>query len=434
MNILVIGGGGREHAIAWKLATSRAVDQVFLAPGNPGALLDKKLTGLPLATSDHDALIKFCQEQSIHYTVVGPEVPLASGLVDAFQAAGLKCFGPTQAAAQLESSKIFCKQFLERHNIQTARAASFEDIQAAKDYIDEHGAPIVIKSDGLAAGKGVVVAHDLEEAHQALDRMMSPHHLDQASNRVLIEQFIEGEEVSFMVMVDTQGHCTALTSSQDHKAKLDGDLGPNTGGMGACSPATIMNEAMHARVMRDIIEPTLKGMAAENRPYQGFLYAGLMIAKDGTPYVLEYNCRMGDPETQPILMRLESDLAQLITAALDGRLDQFTLRWDTRPSVGVVLCADGYPDNTRTGDPILGLNDLTQSNYFKCFFAGVKADESGHLITGGGRVLCLTALADDLTQARNIVYTEAKKLHWPGIHYRTDIAEKSINRQKSYFT
>jgi phosphoribosylamine--glycine ligase len=423
MNLLVIGSGGREHALAWRLAQSPRVHKVYVAPGNGGTAREPGLENLPL--TDFTALIDFCRREDIAYTVVGPEAPLAAGIVDAFRAAGLKIFGPTQAAARLESSKDFAKAFMQRHGIPTAAFASFTDTDAAHAYLRERGAPIVVKADGLAAGKGVVVATTLDEAHAAVQDMLAGNRLGEAGHRVVIEDYLEGEEASFIVMVDGE-HVLPLATSQDHKRLLDGDQGPNTGGMGAYSPAPVVTPELHARILREIIRPTVQGMKQEGTPYTGFLYAGVMVGDDGIPRVLEFNCRMGDPETQPIMMRLKNDFAQLIEAALAGELDQVEAQWDRRYALGVVLAAEGYPDNPRKGDTISGLG--ADGEDYHVFHAGT-ALAGDQVVTAGGRVLCVTALGDTVKIAQTRAYEVAEGIVFPGRQMRRDIGWRAIQRK-----
>ena len=423
MKVLVIGAGGREHAIAWKLAQSPRITEVLVAPGNPGTAREPKLRNLaPSAVAD---LVELAQREQVGFTVVGPEAPLAAGVVDAFRAARLPIFGPTRAAAQLESSKDFAKQFLVRHNIPTAKYETFSDAAAAHAYIEREGAPIVIKADGLAAGKGVVVAMSADEAHAAINMMLLDNKMGDAGARVVIEEFMEGEEASFIVMADGR-NALALATSQDHKRLLDGDRGPNTGGMGAYSPAPVVTPEVHARVMREVIQPTLAGMAAEGLPYTGFLYAGLMIDGEGSPRVVEFNCRLGDPETQPILMRLKSDLADLVEAAIAGTLDQSKAEWDPRFALGVVLAAAGYPDSPRKGDPITGLPTHALADAH-VFHAGT-AEQDGQVVTAGGRVLCVTALGEDVHAAQQRAYALAAAIHFDGCQYRRDIGHRGLAR------
>src|SRR5438105_14200301 len=412
MKLLVVGAGGREHALAWKLAQSPRVQKVFVAPGNGGTASETGVENMPL--SDTAQLIDFCRREHIYLTVVGPEAPLAEGIVDAFRHAGLKIFGPTRAAAQLESSKDFAKRFMVRHGLPTARHQSFEGAAAAKAYVAEQGAPIVVKADGLAAGKGVVVAETREEANAAIDAMLSERRFGAAGARVVVEEFLDGEEASFIVMCDGT-HVLALATSQDHKRLRDGDQGPNTGGMGAYSPAPVVTPKVHARVMREIIQPAVLGMAADGHPYVGFLYAGLMIDSAGNPKTLEFNCRLGDPEAQPILMRLKSDLLELVEHALAGTLERAEAEWDRRCALGVVLAAAGYPDEPRKGDRIQGLPAPAPD--CRVFHAGTRLD-SGTLVTNGGRVLCVTALGDSLRIARSRAYEAIERIRYAGLQYR----------------
>ena len=423
MKVLVIGSGGREHALAWKLAQSPKVTRVLVAPGNPGTAAEKLLQNAPI--TDIPVLVELAKREQVAFTVVGPEAPLAAGVVDAFRAAQLPIFGPTRAAAQLESSKDFAKQFLVRHNIPTAKYETFSDAAVAHAYIEREGAPIVIKADGLAAGKGVVVAMSADEAHAAINMMLLDNKMGDAGARVVIEEFMEGEEASFIVMADGR-NALALATSQDHKRLLDGDLGPNTGGMGAYSPAPVVTPEVHARVMREVIRPTLAGMAAEGLPYTGFLYAGLMIDGEGSPRVVEFNCRLGDPETQPILMRLKSDLADLVEAAIAGTLDQSKAEWDPRFALGVVLAAAGYPDSPRKGDPITGLPTHALADAH-VFHAGT-AEQDGQVVTAGGRVLCVTALGEDVHAAQQRAYALAAAIHFDGCQYRRDIGHRGLAR------
>ncbi len=424
MKILVIGGGGREHALAWKLARSPKASKVYVAPGNGGTARDADLENI--AITDVRALREWAQKEKIALTVVGPEAPLAAGVVDEFRAHGLRIFGPTKAAAQLESSKAFSKAFMRRHGIPTADYDTFTDPAAAHTFVDRLGAPIVIKADGLAAGKGVVVAMTLQEAHDAVDFMLVDNKYGVSHNaggaRVVIEQFLEGEEASFIVLCDGKNVC-ALATSQDHKRLKDGDEGPNTGGMGAYSPAPVVTADVHARAMREIILPTIRGMEKDGIPYTGFLYAGLMIDAQGHPKTLEFNCRMGDPETQPILMRLKSDLVDVLGAAVDGKLDQIELEWDRRPALGVVMAAYGYPEAPRKGDAITGLPP--DADDAMVFHAGTELKD-GVPHTSGGRVLCVTALADSVRQAQQRAYDVARGIHFDGAQYRRDIGHRAI--------
>lgn len=424
MKVLVIGSGGREHALAWKLAQSPKVTRVLVAPGNPGTAREPKLHNV--AVTAVPDLVELARNEQVAFTVVGPEAPLAAGVVDAFRTAGLPIFGPTKAAAQLESSKDFAKQFLVRHHIPTAKYRTFSDAAAAHAYIDAEGAPIVIKADGLAAGKGVVVAMNAEEAHAAIDMMLLDNKMGDAGARVVIEEFMEGEEASFIVMADGR-HAMALATSQDHKRLKDGDEGPNTGGMGAYSPAPVVTPDVHARVMREIINPTLAGMAADGLPYTGFLYAGLMIDAAGHPRVVEFNCRMGDPETQPIMMRLKTDLADLVEAAIAGKLDQTEAEWDRRFALGVVLAAAGYPDSPRKGDAITGLPGCELEDAH-VFHAGT-AEQDGQIVTAGGRVLCVTALGDNVRTAQKRAYEVADGISFDGRQYRRDIGHRALSRK-----
>jgi phosphoribosylamine--glycine ligase len=416
--LLVVGSGGREHALAWKLASSDGVDKVFVAPGNAGTAREPRVANVPL--SGLDELAAFAAEQEVAFTVVGPEAPLAAGIVDYFRQRGLRIFGPTRAAAQLEASKEYAKRFLVRHGIPTGAYAAFTDATEAHRYVATHGAPVVVKADGLAAGKGVVVAHDVSEAHAAIDRMLRDHALGAAGARLVIEEFLDGEEASFIVMCDGRD-VVALASSQDHKRLLDGDRGPNTGGMGAYSPAPVVTPALHEIVMREIVQPTLQGMQADGVPYSGFLYAGLMIDNSGQPRVLEFNCRLGDPETQPILMRLRSPLAPLIDAAIDGRIGAAALQWDPGTSVGVVLAARGYPDDPRKGDAIGGLPAAAADLHV--FHAGT-ALRGEQPVTNGGRVLCVTALGENVDAAQRKAYAAVERIEFAGMQFRHDIGNR----------
>jgi len=423
MKLLVIGSGGREHAIAWKLAGSPKVSRVYVAPGNAGTAREDGLFNVEL--SAFPDLIRFAKDEGIHATVVGPEGPLAAGIVDAFRDAGLRVFGPTKAAAQLESSKDFAKRFMKRHGIPTARHETFTDATAAHAYLDRHGAPIVIKADGLAAGKGVVVAATAKEAHEAIDMMLAGNKLGDAGHRVVIEEFMAGEEASFIVMVDGK-NVLPLASSQDHKRIFDGDQGPNTGGMGAYSPAPVVTPEVHARVMREIVDPTVKGMDSDGIPFTGFLYAGLMIDESGAPRVVEFNCRMGDPETQPIFMRMKSDFLELVDHAIEGTLDRIEAQWDRRAALGVVLAAAGYPDSPRKGDEITGLPK--DEDDFHVFHAGT-ALKDGKVVTSGGRVLCVTALGDKVKIAAERAYEVASGIRFDGMQYRKDIGHRAFGRR-----
>ena len=424
MKILVIGSGGREHALAWRLAQSPLVQKIHVAPGNAGTAHEHGVENLPL--SDPHALADFAEREGISMTVVGPEAPLAAGIVNIFRARGLRIFGPTREAAQLESSKDFAKRFMARHRIPTATFATFSDAAEAHRYVEAQGAPIVIKADGLAAGKGVVVAMTLAEAHQAIDDMLADNRLGEAGSRVVIEEFLEGEEASFIVMVDGK-NVLPLATSQDHKRIFDGDKGPNTGGMGAYSPALVVTPDIHAKVMREIILPTVRGMAAEGMPYTGFFYAGLMIGQDGSVKTVEFNCRLGDPETQPIMMRLKSDLRELIEHGLAGTLDKVEAEWDRRVSLGVVLAAANYPDNPRKGDLIHGLPPVRNGdpNDVFVFHAGTS-EQDGRPFTAGGRVLCVTVLGCNLKQAQKLAYETITGIHFEGMQYRRDIGHRAI--------
>jgi len=425
MKLLVIGSGGREHALAWKLAQAPGLQKIYVAPGNAGTAREHEIENLAL--TDPVLLADFAAQNGIRFTVVGPEAPLAAGIVDLFRERGLKIFGPTQAAAQLESSKDFAKQFMARHKIPTAAFATFTDAAAAHAYVEKEGAPIVIKADGLAAGKGVIVAMTLDEAHAAIDDMLANNRLGEAGARVVIEEFLTGEEASFIVMVDGT-HVLPLASSQDHKRLQDNDAGPNTGGMGAYSPAPVVTPEIHAKAMREIILPTVKGMAKEGIPFTGFLYAGLMVGEDGSIKTLEFNCRMGDPETQPILMRLKSDLVSLLEHALNGTLDQAEAEWDRRIALGVVLAAANYPDTPKKGDVIHGLpDDNVMGSDAHVFHAGTLEKE-GEIVTAGGRVLCVTALGENLGLAQKRAYEAAQKISWRGMHYRKDIGRRALGR------
>jgi phosphoribosylamine---glycine ligase len=426
MKLLVVGSGGREHALAWRLARSPRVQLVYVAPGNGGTAREPGLINLPV--TDFAELADFVERERIAFTVVGPETPLAAGIVDFFRSRGLRIFGPTQAAARLESSKDFAKAFMKRHGIPTAEYQTFTDAAAAHAYVAARGAPIVVKADGLAAGKGVVVAATPEEAHAAIDTMLVDNRMGGAGARVVIEDFLEGEEASFIVMVDGR-NLLALASSQDHKRLRDGDEGPNTGGMGAYSPAPVVTPQVHARVLREIIRPTIEGMAADGVPFTGFLYAGLMIDNQGQPRTLEFNCRMGDPETQPIMARIKSDLVDVFELAIAGQLDRAEIEWDRRTALGVVLAATGYPDSPRGGDAIEGLPDKGNAVDDDCviFHAGTRSDE-GRTVTSGGRVLCVTALGDSVKIAQQRAYRAIESIHFSGMQYRHDIGHRAIGR------
>lgn len=427
MNVLIIGSGGREHALAWKTIQSDKVSKVFVAPGNAGTALEDNLENVDIAVEDLPGLVDFAQKNAIELTIIGPEVPLVLGVVDAFEAAGLKCFGPSKGAAQLEGSKAFSKDFLAKHNIPTAAYSVFTEIPPAVAYIEEMGAPIVIKADGLAAGKGVILAETNAEAIAAVEDMLAGNKFGDAGARVVIEEFLVGEEASFIVMADGK-NILPMATSQDHKARNNGDTGPNTGGMGAYTPAPVVTRKIHDRIMQEVIRPTIDGMAKDGLPYTGFLYAGIMIAPDGTPKVLEFNCRFGDPETQPIMMRLQSDLSALCLAALDKKLDTVTAKWDSRPALGVVLAAGGYPDEYRKGDIIEGIEEANNTDV-KVFHAGTRLDEQGQLVTSGGRVLCVTALGENVTDAQKRAYEGVSKIHWNEVYYRTDIGHRAVKRE-----
>jgi phosphoribosylamine--glycine ligase len=422
MKLLVIGSGGREHALAWRLAKSSGVQKIFVAPGNAGTAHQAEVENLPL--TDPVALADFAAKEKIHLTIVGPEAPLAAGIVNFFRARDLLIFGPTKEAAQLESSKDFAKRFMIRHKIPTASFQTFTDADAARLYVDRMGAPIVVKADGLAAGKGVVVAMTLAEAHRAIDDMLSGNTLGDAGARVVIEEFLEGEEASFIVMVDGK-NVLPLASSQDHKRIFDGDAGPNTGGMGAYSPAPVVTPEIHAKAMREIILPTVRGMASDGIPYTGFLYAGLMIGKEGSVKVVEFNCRMGDPETQPIMMRLKSDLLILVEHAIAGKLDQIEAEWDRHVALGVVLAAANYPDTPKKGDVITG---LPVKNENLCVFHAGTAEREGQIVTAGGRVLCVTTLGENIKQAQKLAYEAITGIHFDGMQFRRDIGHRATSR------
>lgn len=427
MKVLIIGSGGREHALAWAVARSPRVEQVFVAPGNAGTALEPRCSNIDVSAVDVPALVTFARDNAVDLTIVGPEAPLVLGVVDAFRDAGLRCFGPTAKAAQLEGSKAFSKDFLARQNIPTAEYATFTDAAGARAYVQQKGAPIVVKADGLAAGKGVVVASTVDQALAAVDSMLEDNAFGDAGARVVVEEFLQGEEASFIVMVDGE-HILPLASSQDHKARDEGDTGPNTGGMGAYSPAPVLTPAVHERAMREVIEPTVRGMAAEGNTYTGFLYAGLMIGPGGTPKVLEFNCRMGDPETQPILLRLESDMTELCDAAIDGRLDQVDCRWSPKASLGIVLAAGGYPGSYRKNDVISGLPEQETPGQ-KVFHAGTGTDASGQVVTSGGRVLCACALGDTVSEAQANAYALVESIHWEGMYCRHDIGYRAVARE-----
>ena len=427
MKVLVIGNGGREHALAWRAAKSPLADKVFVAPGNPGTAKEDKMENVNISVSDIQGLVDFAKKEQIGLTIVGPEAPLVDGVVDAFEKEGLKIFGPSKAGAQLEGSKSFTKYFLKRHNIPTAAYQVFTKTDEAVAYIEKMGAPIVIKADGLAAGKGVVVAMTLQEAIDAVHNMLDDHQFGDASASVVVEEFMEGEEASFIVMSDTI-NALPMATSQDHKRVGDGDTGPNTGGMGAYSPAPVVTDEVYKKVMDRIINPTLKGMADDGIPYRGFLYAGLMIDKNGDPRVVEFNCRFGDPETQPIMLRMQSDLVELcLKACENGGLKGVDIKYDPRPAIGIVLAAHNYPASPRKGDKITGL-DIKTDDTLKVFQAGTK-QVGDDIVTNGGRVLCVTALGDDVAQARQKAYAHINNIHFDGMFYRKDIAWRALNRK-----
>ncbi|KFN47203.1 phosphoribosylamine--glycine ligase [Arenimonas malthae CC-JY-1] len=427
MKVLVIGSGGREHALAWKLAQSARVTEVLVAPGNAGTATEAKCRNVDIAATDIDALLNLVETDGVALTVVGPEAPLVRGVVDRFREAGQPIFGPTAAAAQLEGSKAYAKDFLARHRIPTAYYAVFEDAQLALQHVRDHGAPIVIKADGLAAGKGVVVAMTLAEAEAAITDMLEGNAFGDAGSRVVVEEFLEGEEASFISMVDGR-FALPMATSQDHKRVGDADTGPNTGGMGAYSPAPVVTPEVHARIMREVVEPTVRGMIADGVPFTGFLYAGLMIAPDGSPKVIEFNVRFGDPETQPVMLRLRSDLLDLVEAAIAGRLEKVQAEWDPRPSLGVVMAAENYPGTPRTGDVIAGLG-TDPGPGAKVFHAGT-AMKNGQVVTAGGRVLCACALGDSVADAQRRAYAAADNIHWDGCFYRSDIGWRAIEREQ----
>lgn len=425
MNVLIIGSGGREHALAWKAAQNPQVETVFVAPGNAGTALEAKLQNVNIGVEDIDALVAFAKENNVELTIVGPEAPLVIGVVDAFREASLACFGPTKGAAQLEGSKAFTKDFLARHDIPTAWYQNFTEIEPALAYVREKGAPIVVKADGLAAGKGVIVAMTLQEAEDAIQDMLAGNAFGEAGHRVVIEEFLDGEEASFIVMVDGK-NIVPMATSQDHKRVGDGDTGPNTGGMGAYSPAPVVTPAIYERIMDEVIRPTVEGMAAEGNDYTGFLYAGLMIMADGTPKVIEYNCRFGDPETQPIMLRMKSDIVTLCLAGVNGELEGMVAEFDERASIGVVLAAGGYPASYNKGDVITGIPAASEG--LKVFHAGT-AEKDGEVVTNGGRVLCATALGNTVTEAQQKAYELTKQISWEGVFYRNDIAYRAIARE-----
>ncbi|MGA9342584.1 MAG: phosphoribosylamine--glycine ligase [Rhodanobacteraceae bacterium] len=423
MKVLVVGSGGREHALAWKLAQSQRVDEVIVAPGNAGTATQARVRNAPVAIDDLDGLLELARREQVALTVIGPEAPLVAGVVDRFRAAGLRCFGPQRTAAQLEGSKAFAKAFLARHNIPTARYAVYSELAPALAHVRAQHPPVVIKADGIAAGKGVIVALTLADAEQALHDMLGARRFGVAGARVVIEEFLEGEEASYIALCDGT-RALPLATSQDHKRRDEGDLGPNTGGMGAYSPAPLVTPAVEQRILDEIIQPTLAGMAAEGAPFTGFLYAGVMIDANGAPRVVEFNVRLGDPEAQPILMRLESDLAELIEAALDNTLELVDCRWDPRPALSVVMAAHGYPGDVRRGDPISGIDESTDVNV-EVFQAGTRLVDDA-IVTAGGRVLSVCALGDDLASARDRAYAAARRIHFAGAFYRRDIGRRAL--------
>lgn len=426
MKVLVIGNGGREHALAWKLAQSPLIKSVYVAPGNAGTYREPKVENVAIDPLHFEDLVDFVKKQQVDFTVVGPEAPLVAGIVDYFKAKDLLCLGPTKACAQLEGSKVFSKAFMQRHGIPTANAKVFTDIESAEKYLTQCHFPVVIKADGLASGKGVIIAQDKVSASECLVEILAHKRFGNAGNQIIIEDFIEGEEVSFIVLCDGE-HYISFATSQDHKARDDNDKGPNTGGMGAYSPAPIVTDALHAKILNTVIEPTLKGMKEDGHPYSGFLYAGLMISPNQDIKVLEYNCRFGDPETQPILMRLKSDFAQLCLDALHQKCDTYTPVWDESTAVGVVLAANGYPDNPHLGEVVPSLNEIGPSDAYKIFHAGTKIDE-GRILTSGGRVLCVTALGENISEAQTKAYRLVKKVAWDGVFYRNDIGNKALKK------
>jgi phosphoribosylamine--glycine ligase len=428
VKVLVVGNGGREHALAWKLAQSPKVDEVLCAPGNAGTATEPKVRNVAIAVGDFAALIAIAKKERVALTVVGPELPLVDGIVDTFEAAGLKCFGPRAAGAQLEGSKAFTKAFLARHRIPTAAYQTFTDFTAARDHVATRTPPIVIKADGLAAGKGVIIAQTRAEAEIALDRALRQRQFGDAGAKVVIEDFLVGEEASFIAVVDGT-RVVPLASSQDHKTRDDGDRGPNTGGMGAYSPAPVVTPEVHARVMREIMLPTVRGLAADGIPYRGFLYAGLMIDLEGQPRVIEFNCRLGDPETQPILVRLRSDLVDVCLSCFDGTLGLAPLEWDSRATVGVVMASRGYPDAYDKGKPISGLERVTRAD-IKAFHAGTRLDD-GLVVTDGGRVLCVVGAGTTVRAARDAAYSGVREITWDGAFYRTDIGHRAVEREQS---
>ena len=432
MNVLIVGSGGREHALAWKAAQSPTVSNVYVAPGNAGTAMEPKTQNVPIGAEDIAALIHFAREAQIGLTIIGPEAPLVAGIVDQFNAQGLACFGPSRGAAQLEGSKAFTKDFLARHHIPTGSYQNFTEIEPALAYIKKQGAPIVVKADGLAAGKGVIVAMREQDAVNAVKDMLAGNAFGDAGHRVVIEEYLAGEEASFICMVDGE-HILAMATSQDHKRIGDGDTGPNTGGMGAYSPAPVVTPHIHERIMREVIEPTVKGMASEGNPYTGFLYAGLMITADGSPKVIEYNVRFGDPETQPIMMRLQSDLVALCAAAVEGKLDSQSAQWDPRAALGVVMAAGGYPGEYHKNMPITGIDQADLGPDLKVFHAGTSHTNQ-QIVTSGGRVLCVTALGHSVAEAQQQAYSQVNKISWESAYFRTDIGYRAIAREKQATT
>ena len=424
MKVLIVGGGGREHALAWKVARSPLVSEVYVAPGNAGTAMEDRMRNVDMAVTDIDRLVGFARDYGIGLTIIGPEAPLVLGIVDAFEAAGLKCFGPGESASRLEGSKTFCKRFLARHSIPTAAFESFVELAPALDYVRANRCPLVIKADGLAAGKGVIIAENRQQAEQAARDMLAGNRFGEAGRRVVIEQFLHGEEASFICMADGQ-NILPMASSQDYKKACDGDSGPNTGGMGACSPAPGLTDEIHDRVMQRIMRPTIDGLRAEGMPYSGFLYAGLMIGEDAVPRVLEFNCRFGDPETQPVMMRMQSDIVAHCLAALDGKLNRETAIWDRRPALGVVMAAGGYPGACQKGEGIEGLDGLDADD-LKVFHAGTRLRD-GRALTDGGRVLCVTALGESMRQCRERAYRATRRIGWPGSWFRGDIGHRALD-------
>jgi phosphoribosylamine---glycine ligase len=428
MKVLIVGSGGREHALAWKCAQSSRVTEVLVAPGNAGTANEPKVRNVDVLSDDIQGLVRLAQAEDVELTIIGPEGPLVAGVVDSFRSRGLKCFGPTRKPAQLEGSKAFTKEFLKRHGIPTGASQTFTQENFDPAYVQKHRTPIVVKASGLAAGKGVVICETQAEALDTI-RSMFDGQFGDAGTEVVVEEFLEGEEASFIVMADGK-NILPFASSQDHKRRDDGDHGPNTGGMGAYSPAPVVTPAMHARIMKQVIEPTIRGLEKDGMPYTGFLYAGIMVAPDGTPNVLEFNCRMGDPETQPIVARLESDLTELCEAALEGRLDKVKAQWDSRAALGVVLAAGGYPDSVRRGDVIQGLEDAAKLPG-KVFHAGTKLDDDGNVVTNGGRVLCAVGLGTNVREAQREAYALADSIHWSGLQFRRDIGYRAVERERT---